>query len=279
LTIALWQERFGRTFYHFVYRNVLFLILCSEDPPGKTGLSADQLAYVKKTLADYPDVRWTIVALHKPLWTDGNDPDKTGWSEFEKLIVGRSYTVFAGHVHRYEKSIRQGMNHYQLATTGGGSKLRGVRFGDFDLVVWVTMKRNGPVLANLMLDGVYSEDLRLPDSDEEGHPTYGKRKPTVAVRGKLFYDGCSVADARVALYSVSEDGKKFTRVADAITEGDGSFQLSTYVADDGAPVGEYVVTAAHPGRLLPDKYAKPQTSDLRVTIKETGNDLTLELPK
>src|SRR5262249_35503528 len=29
----LWQEKFGRRYYHFVYKDVLFLILCTEDPP------------------------------------------------------------------------------------------------------------------------------------------------------------------------------------------------------------------------------------------------------
>ena len=32
-----WQEKFGRRWYSFVYRNVLFLILDSDDPPNKGG--------------------------------------------------------------------------------------------------------------------------------------------------------------------------------------------------------------------------------------------------
>src|SRR5688500_4242016 len=42
---AKWKERFGRSYYHFVYRNVLFLCLNSEDPQRNIG--AEQLAYVK----------------------------------------------------------------------------------------------------------------------------------------------------------------------------------------------------------------------------------------
>ena len=60
-----WQRRFGRSYYHFVYRNVLFLCLNSEDPPG-THISARQVAYVSKTLAENQGVRWTLVFLHKP---------------------------------------------------------------------------------------------------------------------------------------------------------------------------------------------------------------------
>src|SRR5262249_55492602 len=34
VTDKVWQERFGRRWYHFVYRNVLFLCLDTDDPPG-----------------------------------------------------------------------------------------------------------------------------------------------------------------------------------------------------------------------------------------------------
>src|SRR5205085_4219667 len=137
-----WQERFGRRYYHFIYRDVLFLMLCSEDPaPGGDigGISKDQVAYVEKTLKENAGVRWTIVALHRPLWD--YRAAENGWLDVEKLLQGRQYTVFAGHIHRYQKFVRQGMNYYQLATTGGGSRLRGVKYGEFDHFTWVTMKK------------------------------------------------------------------------------------------------------------------------------------------
>lgn len=87
-------------------------------------------------------------------------------------------------------------------TRGGGSRLRGVRYGEFDHITWVTMKPDGPVLANLMLDGIYPEDMRLPSSD-----------------------------------------------------------------------------AAPAPQRVPEKYAKPETSELRVTVKAGGNDFALELKK
>src|SRR5262245_2118386 len=56
-----WGERFGRRYYHFVYRNVLFLMLCSNDPANTDvgGLSKEQIEYAQNTLRDNPDVRWT----------------------------------------------------------------------------------------------------------------------------------------------------------------------------------------------------------------------------
>src|SRR5882672_7117117 len=51
------------------------------------------------------------------------------------------------HVHVFRKYLRNNTSFYQLATTGGGSSLRGVEYGEFDQVAWVTMKPQGPVIA------------------------------------------------------------------------------------------------------------------------------------
>jgi hypothetical protein len=155
-----WQEQFGRRYYHFVYKNVLFLMLNTEDPPGKTAgkFGAEQIAYAKQVLAANPDVRWTLVFLHKPVWTFA-DVAQTGWLEIEESLAGRRYTVFAGHKHNYRRFVRNGRKYYMLATTGGASRLRGAPLGEFDHLVWVTMKRDGPVLANLMMEGIFSDDI------------------------------------------------------------------------------------------------------------------------
>jgi hypothetical protein len=156
-----WRQKFGRRSYHFVYKKVLFLLLNTEDPPGVGDgrLGKKQIAAAKRALQDNPEIRWTIVAMHKPLWTSSKI-EKTGWLEMERLLAGRRYTVFAGHKHRYERFVRRGRLYYILGTTGGGSLLRGAPFGEFDHVVWVTMKKHGPVLANLMLEGIFPENLR-----------------------------------------------------------------------------------------------------------------------
>ena len=123
------------------------------------------------------------------------DQSKNGWSKVEKLLAGRSYTVFAGHVHRYQKFVRQGQNYYMLATTGGDSMLRGVEYGEFDHIVWVTMKKDGPVLANILLDGILREDLAPIASDEEGVKQY-YRRPTYPASGKVTLDGKPIPGAR-----------------------------------------------------------------------------------
>ncbi len=281
-----WRERFGRRYYHFVHRDVLFLMLCADDPHTSdgSGIGKDQIAYVQQVLKENDSARWTIVALHRPLW-DQQNLAKNGWLEVEKALANRPYTVFAGHVHRYQKFVRQGMNYYQLATTGGGSRMRGLKYGEFDHVVWVTMKKDGPVLANLLLDGIYPENLKQVITDEEGR-LWTDRKPVHPVRGTILYEGAPVPEARVVFHLV--DGKKFKRAGDAIVEADGAFTLTTYQANDGAPVGEYAVTvewrepwrdtAGRPGpNRLPMKYAKAETSGLRAQVKTGPNEIPLNL--
>lgn len=281
----LWQEKFGRRYYHFIYRDVLFLILCSEDPPGSSGLSAEQVAWARKTLEENAGVKWTFVALHKPIWAQANLPTN-GWLEVEKALAGRQYTVFAGHVHRYQKYVRQGMNYYQLATTGGGSRLRGTRYGEFDHLVQVTMKPTGPVLANIMLDGIFPEDLVVPETVEP--VVQYNRKRCHPVRGTVHLDGAPAAEAVVIFNLIDPETKKSSRAGDAIVEADGSFVLSTYEAGDGAPAGEYVVTVqagggyGRPSRLpggveVPAVYTKADASPLRATVKAGKNEFAFEL--
>jgi hypothetical protein len=288
-TDAVWQKRFGRRHYHFVYRNVLFLILNTDDPPGSGAgnLGKEQVADAKKALADNKGVRWTVVALHKPIWTSPRVA-ASGWLEVEKALADRPYTVFCGHIHRYRKFVRQGRSYYQLATTGGGSKMRGVEYGEFDHLVWVTMKKDGPILANVLLDSILPDDLKVPESAEEGVSTRG-RKPTHPVKGKVYFEGAPTPGAYVVLTQAAPEGKRGVR-ADALVEADGSFRPSTYTAFDGVPAGTYHVTVVwrkpfvtaegKPGpNLLPARYADVKTSDLKVKVEPGANELELALKK
>lgn len=156
--IEIWNEKFGRPFYHFKYRNVLFLCLNSQyKHSNQDAIGDEQVAYAQKVLEENRDVRWTFVVIHRPLWFH---PVHNGWDKVEKLLKGRQYTVFAGHFHMYQKTVRQGMNYYTFATTGGGSPLRGPEYGEFDHIVWVTMKKDKPVIANLLLEGILDGDIQ-----------------------------------------------------------------------------------------------------------------------
>ena len=160
-----WRARFGPSYYRFVYRDVLFLVLNSElfrmvgreeSLPGPW-TQQEQLALVEETLTEFPTPRWTIVLVHQPLWDYPTILED--WLKLEAMLGERDYTVFAGHRHRYVRHVRNDRRYITLATTGGGSSLRGEIYGEFDQVALVTMTDAGPRLANLLLDGIAGEDL------------------------------------------------------------------------------------------------------------------------
>jgi hypothetical protein len=183
------------------------------------------------------------------------------------------------------------MNYYQLATTGGGSRLRGLRYGEFDHVAWVTVKKdNDPIIANLMLDGIYPENLRKTITEEEGVPVYN-RKPVHPVRGNVTFDNAPAVNAQLIFWrpdASDKEGKKATRVTDIWVEPDGSYQATTYIRDDGLEAGEYKVTATlrepfvEPmgklgKNLYPERYATFATTELRATVKAGVNVIDFHL--
>ena len=159
---ALWREKFGAEWYSFDYKGVHFMALSSEDTKDQIG--EEQLAWIEADLKKHADARWTMLFFHKPLWTiaeraitAGNE-DKTNWKKVEALLGDRPHTVFSGHVHHYVQYDRNGMKYYHLATTGGGSQLRGIPYGEFDHVAWLTMEKEGPTVVNILLDGIVPAD-------------------------------------------------------------------------------------------------------------------------
>jgi 3',5'-cyclic AMP phosphodiesterase CpdA len=181
MSAAIWNELYGPVYYCFAYKDVLFLCLNSQDGPNyRAGIGQEQIAWVEDTLAEHTDTRWVHVLFHQPLWLEdekrlqqaqgeNGSVRLTGFHEVEKLLEGRDYTVFAGHHHRYGKWIKNGRKYFRLATTGGQSALGGLEAGQFDHVLWVTMTAEGPVVANLLLDGILDEDAKnnMPGTNAE----------------------------------------------------------------------------------------------------------------
>ncbi|MCG8434469.1 MAG: metallophosphoesterase, partial [Gammaproteobacteria bacterium] len=149
-----WRDRFGPTYYSFTYKDVLFLVLNTDDPPNNRpgGFSEAQLAWLKAELKKNKNARWTMLFMHRPLWAQNPE----AWWQVEELISDRPRTVFAGHRHRYFYQEIDGYKYLTLATTGGSSDLSGIANGRFDHVTWVTVTAKGPKIVNLLLDGIWS---------------------------------------------------------------------------------------------------------------------------
>lgn len=152
-----WKKRFGAAYYHFVYKNALFITINTEDG-GRSGISDEQVNYFKKILADNSEVRWTFLFMHRPVWFSKTEK-KEGYEKIEAVLKGRNYTLFSGHHHTYSMMVQNGNKHFILGSTGGGSDLRGEKFGEYDHITMVTLDKNAPTIVNLKLDGIIKEDV------------------------------------------------------------------------------------------------------------------------
>lgn len=194
-----WKDRFGRANYHFIYKDVLFVTLDTNDGDGVM-LGEEQLASVLSALSDNPDVRWTFLFMHHPIW---NYRSMNGFDKVEEALKGRAYTVIAGHNHRYLQTERSGSNYYILGTTGGGSQLNGPRFGQFDHVTWVSMTDNGPKMVNLSLDGIIEHDV----SNTTDLPMARSLMRAVQFRSLVLTRESSLAQRSLETVPMIEDAK------------------------------------------------------------------------
>jgi len=111
------------------------------------------------------------------------------------------------------------------------------------------------------------------------------RLPVFPATGKLIYDGRPLAGAYIVLHPKgTADGRAAPR-PHAQAAADGSFALTSYESNDGAPAGDYTLTVElrslvnHGGDVtagpntLPAKYGRAETSPVIVQIAEQTNDL------
>jgi hypothetical protein len=111
------------------------------------------------------------------------------------------------------------------------------------------------------------------------------RVPVVPVEGELSFDGQPIPGALIVFHPTDAALVDKVPPPRATVREDGTFKLTTYTADDGAPVGEYKVTVewrklvdkdgdvkAGPN-VLPERYTRPNTSDLAAKVIEGSNRL------
>ena len=188
-----WKNRFGPRYYHFIYEDVLFLMMDSEDyeeermmeiykarakalkiingeiegtyenseyynmPERRIGgMSKAQLDYFTKAVEKNPDVKWTFVLMHKPLWMR---EDEKGLGPLEDVLANRDYTVINGHFHSFSNQMRKGRSYTILGTTGGSQNPQDSMA--FDHISLVRMAKK-PVITHLKMEGVLNEQGNLP---------------------------------------------------------------------------------------------------------------------
>jgi hypothetical protein len=195
----VWEERYGRRYYHFVYKDVLFLVLDTEDntpermqetfelrntaiaiyraegreafeqteyaslPERFSGtVGPEQSQYFVDILGHHADARWTFIFMHKPAWTMEGE---TTFAAVEAALGDRPYTVFSGHRQVYAYEERHGRDYIGLATTGGEQYPEYGR--SMDHVTLVTVDDAGVDISNLLLSGILDKTGKIPLNGEE----------------------------------------------------------------------------------------------------------------
>ena len=188
-----WKQRFGPRYYHFVYEDVLFLMMDSEDYTAERmteiyharaeaikiiqgeiegvyedsdyynmperrvgGMSNTQFNYFKNVLERYTEVKWTFVLMHKPLWMRQDDK---GLEQLELLLSERPYTVINGHFHSFSHQKRNDRDYMILGTTGGGQNKTDSM--SFDHVSLIRMAKK-PVITHIKMNAILNEKGQLP---------------------------------------------------------------------------------------------------------------------
>jgi Calcineurin-like phosphoesterase len=188
----VWLDRYGATHYYFVYKNVLCLVLDSEDPPRPAPegieeklelynrLQTEDPAKAKEMLAEFMSDEAVVAALTKPV--DFNDeqmsfientlerhPDvrwtfvflhepawenpSASFTAIQDLLEPRSHTIFAGHLHYYDYDDIDGHEHITMGPAGASFHHEGP--GNVDHIAWVTMTEDGPEIGNIALKGIF----------------------------------------------------------------------------------------------------------------------------
>ncbi|MBE1282206.1 MAG: serine/threonine protein phosphatase [Rhodobacteraceae bacterium] len=190
---AIWKERYGHSYYHFRFKDVLFLVLDTEDMSAErratlsaqraeaveiyktegpeafsqtpyalsqervTGaISATQGEYFVEVNSQNRDARHTFVITHKPAW----EAETTEFHRIETALSDMPYTVFNGHEHFYEYRQRFGRDYIQLATTSGQQfPEKGL---SQDHIMLITVRGNEVEMVNLMLAGILDRKAMYP---------------------------------------------------------------------------------------------------------------------
>jgi hypothetical protein len=123
----------------------------------RTGeIGTAQSTYFENVIQNHPDVNWTFLLMHKPVWMR---KDPGGMEKIEKSLENRPYTVINGHFHTYLYSNRNDRDYIMLGTTGGSQNNKSEMA--FDHITLVTMDEK-PYISNLKLEGILDKTGNIP---------------------------------------------------------------------------------------------------------------------
>ncbi len=196
----LWRERHGRDYYHFIYRDVLFISLNTEDPP--VVLPPETLArqtWLEETMRDDPEKIRRLLRERKKETGAGDErprlPGQVAISEAQvawvkELLAANNrvrWTILLMHKPAWEYdspaftrieqlladrpyTVIAGHEHYfnysrrsdrdYITMATTGGIWLTEGGGSFDHIAWVTMTDQGPLITNIALCGLLGTPLQ-----------------------------------------------------------------------------------------------------------------------
>ena len=191
----VWLSRYGATYYYFVYKNVLFMVLDTEykrpaPPPDMkekielyNRLQIEDPAAAQAMLAQFMSDESVVAGLSTPVefsneqlaWfsqtlTDHPDVRWTflfmhepcwekpsdSFKQIQARLDGRKHTMFAGHLHYYDYDNIDGHEYITMGPAGASFHHEGP--GNVDHIMWVTMAGDGPQMGNIALKGIFDRN-------------------------------------------------------------------------------------------------------------------------
>jgi hypothetical protein len=189
----VWRARHGATYYHFVYKDVLFVVLDSEDnsrPEPPEGMAESIELYnrlqtedpeeAQRMLEEFMKDESIVAALSVPVefseeqleWlskTLANNKDvrwtflfmhEPAWENpsesfkaMQAMVQERNFTWFAGHLHYYDYDRLDGRDYITMGPAGASFHHEGP--GNVDHITWVTMTDDGAEIGNVALKGIF----------------------------------------------------------------------------------------------------------------------------
>ena len=164
---ANYEQHFGPLWYSFRHKNAAFVVLYSDEgdakgnkgwrKPEQNRMSAEQMTWLKRTLATMQQADHVFVFLHHPRWRKKKYVG-SNWDAVHAILkeAGNVRAVFAGHVHREQyDGRRDGIDYMSLAVVGGRLPYDAKGTGWLNHFDVVTVRKESVSYASVPVGAVY----------------------------------------------------------------------------------------------------------------------------
>ena len=278
-----YEKHFGPLWYAFEHKNSWFIVLFTDEGHPETGeknfrkpecqvMSDEQFNWLKATLEKTKGADHVFVFQHQPRWLGGENYGKS-WEPVHKLLAeaGNVRAVFAGHIHYMRYNVKDGIEYYTLATTGGNLNAESVaEAGYLHHFNQVTVRKNQIGMITIPVGAAF--DPRSIDKQSQADLLALHRKQYEAASVSGVLDGWSISGtASLAVKNTVKSPIEVTAtIADADSRWNFESQESTFRLEPGEEQ-----TASFTFNGTYDEQTPPPIISLNVTYYGSGKPVAL----